>query len=481
MPSYTSQQQIEEELRSLGLGAGDVVLLHASLASFGFVEGGAQTVASAFLAVLGEEGTLVTPAFEGAGALASWLSEHPLATHSNHPLAPVAALGAHADAICKDHWKAESPHGPHTPFTRVAGLGGYVCLAGVDLNSNTTLHTVEAMLDLPYLDEGTLPVETEEGCQTRTWRNMPSGHRDFTRLEPMLRAKGILRMGHVGSCILRLMLSQELINVSIEAVREDPMLLLCKNPNCRDCQQHRALIRRQRLEKESFRLALSSGLAGRYVLEMAETMGRCGITAVELDVLEGEPVHRLPRSVLKKAVLALRAEGLEITALRSRSVPESVADFMDRAVENAVPRVVLPLVSAAEQYAQAAADRGLRLSLFNHVQGSLQASRMLMSFDEAGLEVGFTLNPAAFAAAGEMPAHYSYTQKLNRFTDQIDLEDGGHDGTPRPLGEGQAEVKDLISRLRCASFSGILVLTPANRDMGGVNNAIRRFEEFLFP
>ena len=52
---------LSADLRTLGLAAGDVVILHASARSVGFVIGGPQAIAQAVLDVLGPEGTLVVP------------------------------------------------------------------------------------------------------------------------------------------------------------------------------------------------------------------------------------------------------------------------------------------------------------------------------------------------------------------------------------------------------------------------------------
>jgi len=47
------------DLRALGVAAGDVVLLHSSNKSLGYVVGGAQAFVQAMLDVLGPGGTLV--------------------------------------------------------------------------------------------------------------------------------------------------------------------------------------------------------------------------------------------------------------------------------------------------------------------------------------------------------------------------------------------------------------------------------------
>lgn len=63
MDQSVTQADIADGLRKLGLKQGDVAFVHSSLSSFGYVEGGAETVVKAFLDVLGEDGTLAVPIF----------------------------------------------------------------------------------------------------------------------------------------------------------------------------------------------------------------------------------------------------------------------------------------------------------------------------------------------------------------------------------------------------------------------------------
>ncbi len=474
-----TRDQIERGLRDLGLREGDVVLLHSSLSSLGFVEGGARTVVDAFLSVLGERGTLVVPTFGALGVITEAVRDDPRSVRSVHPLASVAAIGAAAEALCKDHWKAETAHAEDTPYMRIAERGGYVCLLGVDQDRSTTLHTAEEMLQPPYLTDRTKTFMTDEGEVTRTIRRFPGPHRDFVGLDPLLREKGVLRVGRIGSSVVRLMKSQDLIDVCLEAGRADPAFVLCENPNCADCVAQRAALRRERFGREAFTVVAASGLAGRYVPEMIENLRASGVGHIELDLVQGRPVHRLAADDLRTTVQALRKGECHVTALRCASVPESVARFMDAAVDNQVDRIVLPLSAEAQEHATLASERGLRLSLYNGVQGSLMASRMLLALRETGADVGFTFNGANFARAGEAPFLYSYKQKLRRFVDQLDVEDACNDGVVQPLAHGNAEVKEMISILRCASFGGPMVLTTPNARTGDLRNVAARFEALL--
>lgn len=56
------RSDISAALDELGLGTGDVVMVHCSLGSFGFVCGGAQTVIEALTECVGPQGTVMMPA-----------------------------------------------------------------------------------------------------------------------------------------------------------------------------------------------------------------------------------------------------------------------------------------------------------------------------------------------------------------------------------------------------------------------------------
>ncbi len=476
---HITREMIEQCLRGLGLQAGDIVLLHSSLSSMGHVESAAKTVADAFLAVLGRHGTLVVPAFGALGAVSDYVKEHADAVRSVHPLASVAAIGPAAAEICTDHDKVETAHGEGTPYLRIADLGGYVCLLGVDQDRNTSLHAAEVLLRLPYLSDRTEKFDTPEGPVEKTFRFFPGPHRDFIALDPILRERGIVRIGHIGRAVVRLMRSREMLDACLDLGRADPAFVLCGNPNCSDCVAQRAAIRRDRLAREPFTLVAASGLAGWGVAEVCEATKAAGIEALELDQIQGLPIHLVPSDQFRAAVEMIRASDLHLSALRLRGIPEGLADVMDRAATNAIERIVLPLSPQAEAHARLASDRGLKLSLVNVGVGGQTASEAMLGLRAAGYEVGFTFNPASFALVGEKPFLSSYRQKLREFVDQLDLEDATHDGTVQPLGHGNAEVKEMISMLRCASFEGTFVLTAANREMGGVRGAAARFERLL--
>lgn len=54
-----TQKEILEQLKELGVGAGMILEVHASLSAFGYVCGGAQTVVNALIEAVGYSGTLL--------------------------------------------------------------------------------------------------------------------------------------------------------------------------------------------------------------------------------------------------------------------------------------------------------------------------------------------------------------------------------------------------------------------------------------
>ena len=480
MKPTLSQAEIESGLRNLGLGQGDVVLLHSSLASLGYVEGGADAVVDAFLNVIGAAGTLVVPIFGALGVVTEVVRNRPEAVRSVHPKACVAAIGRMAEIICREHWKPDLAHGPETPYTRIAEMGGYVCLLGVDQDRSTTLHTTEEQLRMPYLQPtAEVAFMTPEGEVTRSWPFFPGPHRDFIGLDRVFRESGKMRIGRIGNSVVRLMKSADLIRIAEQAGREDPAFVLCDNPNCAACVRQRADLRRDRFGRESFTLAASASLAGRYAEEIADNCLAAGIAAVELDCIRGAPLNQVKTGTLEKAVTALRENGCEPVALRLSCVPEALDKALALATENGIRRLVLPLSLNAAAQIGAARGKDVALSFFNAYLDSATASRLLLELRGDGLEAGFTFSPNGFARAGENPFLGSYAKRLRRFIDQLDLEDMTFDGTPQPLGRGNAEIKELISILRCASFAGFFVIAAANRFVGSLQDAVKRLETLL--
>ena len=255
--------------------------------------------------------------------------------------------------------------------------------------------------------------------------------------------------------------------------------MLCDNPQCADCVVQRATLIRHRMSGESFRLAAAGSLAGRYIPEMIENLKVAGITLVELDYIEGQPIHILPPEKIQKAVLELRAGGCEVIALRSCAIASDNAELLETARTCKVPRVLLPVGHDSGLIAEESRKQAIAVSFYNSGMDSRKVSEVILDLQNRRLKFGFTFNAASFAVAGERPFLFSYKQKLRRFIDQLDIEDALFDGSPASLAEGNAEIKEMVSILRCASFSGLMVLGTRNRFAGTLRDTTKRFISLL--
>ncbi len=157
-----TRDEIAEGFRKLGLSRGDGVMVHSSLRSFGYVEGGAEAVIAALEDVLTEEGTLLMPSFnhgapwkEGGSSIFDPLSTPTTngkipdtfwrlvgVCRSWNPTHAFAAWGKRAKAYTRWHHRTLSM-GPDSPLGMLWREGGKCLLVGVGHGPNTMKHVVE--------------------------------------------------------------------------------------------------------------------------------------------------------------------------------------------------------------------------------------------------------------------------------------------------------------------------------------------------
>ncbi len=477
-----NSQELATALKELGLRRGDIVLLHSSFVSLGDFEGGPEAVVDAFLNVLGPQGTLLAPVFGELGILTSVIKQHPKAVVSAAPVGTLAAIGAKAKEICEDHWKAETAHGEGTPYLKIADLGGYICLLGVDQDRNTTLHSVEALLQLPYLGSTAPSFTAPNGKKiAKAWKYYPGPHRDFISLEHSLRDSGIITKQRIGNAEVRLLKAREMIDACLELGQRDPAFVLCDNPNCEACVRQRADIFANRIKtQESFRLSASSRLAGRYVPEIIDNLKANGIAAVELDFLQGRSAVSLSADKLIAAVAELAAAGISISALRAPAIPADIDKMLTAIKDAGINRIILPFPYFEDALTKiAGAD--LAVSFVNTGQATVDIVRMMTSIrKKITCNCSFVFNPKNFVLANENPFLYSW--RVGRFIKtigQLDILDASWDTVSTRLAGGNSEIKELISILRCHNFSGWFTLGAGGSYPGNLSDATKAFTHLL--
>jgi len=247
MRTVVHKEDIVRGLGELGLRSGDVVLVHSSLSSFGYVEGGADAVIDALLDAVGPEGTVMVPTLTGSpedspenppvfdvvntpcwtGTVPETFRRRPGAVRSGHPTHSVAAVGPRAHELICGHERSTTPCGPESPYGRLMRWGGKVVFLGVDLRCNTCFHGIEEEVGAPY-------VLQERPVKARVvW---PDGRvetvlvhihrwgtpRDYPRAEPILLGEGAMRVGRIGNATVRVVDAKMMRQIMKPILERDP-------------------------------------------------------------------------------------------------------------------------------------------------------------------------------------------------------------------------------------------------------------------
>ncbi|MFG1817058.1 AAC(3) family N-acetyltransferase [Kribbella sp. NPDC049174] len=258
--------EIADGLRRLGLDRSSSVVVHSSLKSFGYVDGGAEAVCDALTGtcgtVLAPAGTweltgispppgLVRPhnAYDPAptweafddelarataftldlpidrelGRIPESLRLTRALTRTAHPLLSYIAVGPAADQLLAAH-RSDWPLGPIEELGR---LDGDVLLLGVDHTVNSTIHLAEQLLGRSCFYRY---AKTAEGV----WAEFPNISGDshkFDAIEPALRSA--TRETNIGNCRARLIPITAVLAATRQLILADPAALLCSTPTCR--------------------------------------------------------------------------------------------------------------------------------------------------------------------------------------------------------------------------------------------------------
>jgi aminoglycoside 3-N-acetyltransferase len=259
-------EEVADGLRRLGLERSSKVIVHSSLKSFGYVDGGAEAVCNALTETCG---TVLAPAgtwdFTGIGAppgtarphnafdpeptweafderlsnatafsldlpIDRWLGRIPETlrltrspARTSHPLFSYIAVGPAADQVLS----AQRLDWPLGPIEELGRLDGDVLLLGVDHTSNTTIHLAEQLLGRSCFYRY---AKTGE----RVWSefaNIPGASHAFDTIEPTLRP--VTRETNIGTCRARRIPIRAVLAATRELILADPTALLCSDPTCR--------------------------------------------------------------------------------------------------------------------------------------------------------------------------------------------------------------------------------------------------------
>lgn len=245
-----TRADITAGLSGIGLPRGATVLVHSSLSAFGYVEGGEDAVIDALLDAVGSRGLVVVPTHTwgtvGArqpvfhvdlspsivGRITETFRHRPVAVRSEHPTHSVAAIGAGAAEFVEGHARSTTPCAPDTPYGRLAKAHGWVLLLGVNLSRLTLMHGFEEWAPVPWVFDRmeTLYTILDDGriLTVPSYRHTadPACARDYPALEPLLMARGAMRLGTIGAATIRLIDAGAAAELLVPMLRKRPDLFL---------------------------------------------------------------------------------------------------------------------------------------------------------------------------------------------------------------------------------------------------------------
>jgi aminoglycoside 3-N-acetyltransferase len=246
-----TKAEIVKGLRELGVAPSASVMVHSSLRSFGWVEDGADTVIDALVECVAPSGNVLVPTITGTrehsrenpprfdvratpcwtGAIPETLRKRADALRSLHPTHSVAVVGADKERLTAGHDLADTPCGKGTPYYRLAEMGGFVVLFGVDLECVTLFHTAEELAGVPYHLQPEL-VDAEiidySGRRhiLRTRIHKWGDARNFSVMEEKFVRAGVIRYGRVLESRVRIIQAMPLIELTLAELHRNPQYLL---------------------------------------------------------------------------------------------------------------------------------------------------------------------------------------------------------------------------------------------------------------
>lgn len=202
------KDDLTDLFNNLNIQKGDIIILHVSLSSFGYLVGGEVTLIDTLLSHLGDEGTLVmpaqtvalldpqyweypavpiewhdkiresiqpynrknTPVGEELGKVATYFCRRCGVSRSEHPLYSFCAYGNKADEILSTH-PLDYGLGRTSPLGKLYKYNAKILMLGTNFESNTAIHLAEYDLGRQDILEGA-PILVDGMKQWVTFKNI---------------------------------------------------------------------------------------------------------------------------------------------------------------------------------------------------------------------------------------------------------------------------------------------------------------------
>lgn len=237
-----TQADIEAGLIRLGLEKGQIVEVHSSLSSFGWVDGGPSTVVNALLNVIGIEGAIVMSAYPVSKILPlseeekAWGIQAKVRTYTEDYRGPTG-MGVIADEFCRrpgtilgPHWHRVCSWGRCAEqlsqgYQVLLEMDGWALLLGVDIERLSSMHQAEKY---PLPPEITRYLELPDEIRRRypsddfyiSYGQTPENA--WLKIQAQAEQRGMIKIGQIGQATCRYFKARPVVEMYEEALRTDP-------------------------------------------------------------------------------------------------------------------------------------------------------------------------------------------------------------------------------------------------------------------
>ena len=256
------KSDVLDALEKTGVKHGQVIMVHTSLGSIGYVCGGAQTIIEALIESVGNKGTIMMPTqswknldpetgvhwevdkdcwqairdnwppydknitpTNTMGAVAEMFRQWSGTIRSDHPARSVAAFGKYAEYLTQGH-DMSNIFGDGSPIGKLYELDAYVLLIGVGYDKNTSLHLADARAEYEgkrFCTEHS--AVTENG--KRVWKAYDTLYvdgEDFEQIGSAFEKAHEVKKAMLGNAVLRLMKQRELVDFAVRWIEKNRTL-----------------------------------------------------------------------------------------------------------------------------------------------------------------------------------------------------------------------------------------------------------------
>lgn len=252
---HYDKEELKAALGEAGICRGDIVFSHVGMGFLGYPKEGKcldsmfTIISSAFLEVLGKEGTMLVPTYtysfcngeafdvrnspSTVGEFTERFRKLPQAKRSIEPIFSVAGTGPKTEELF-----ANLPmecFGPDCIYDRLVKADAAICNVGVGFRYATFVHYVEQLVGVPYRFKKTFTGDIINGNEirknvsivyyVRTTMDDRTTFPDLRRLEKEARELGCCRSAAVGKGEVTRIKCKDLLDLCVKGIKSDPWYL----------------------------------------------------------------------------------------------------------------------------------------------------------------------------------------------------------------------------------------------------------------